>query len=47
MKKISLEKLSGVWSATPTPFTNRMSIDVVAVKRLVEHHVRLGVIKSG
>lgn len=43
MKKISLEKLSGVWSATPTPFTNRMSIDVVAVKRLVEHHVRIGV----
>jgi len=43
MKKISLEKLSGVWSATPTPFTNRMSIDVEAVRRLVEHHVRIGV----
>ena len=43
MKQISLEKLSGVWSATPTPFTNRMSIDTAAVKRLVEHHLRLGV----
>ena len=43
MKHISAERLSGVWSATPTPFTNRMRIDEVAVKRLVEHHVRLGV----
>ena len=43
MKHISRERLSGVWSATPTPFTNRMAIDTVAVKRLVEHHLRLGV----
>ncbi|MEI6337329.1 MAG: dihydrodipicolinate synthase family protein [Verrucomicrobiota bacterium] len=43
MKQISIEKLSGVWSASPTPFTTRMSIDTAAVKRLVEHHLRLGV----
>lgn len=43
MKTIAPDRLSGVWSATPTPFTNRMRVDEVAVKRLVEHHVRLGV----
>jgi 4-hydroxy-tetrahydrodipicolinate synthase len=32
-----------LWSATPTPFTKTMKIDTVAVRRLVEHHVRLGV----
>lgn len=35
--------LSGVWSATPTPFTNRMQIDVTAVQQMVAHHTRLGV----
>lgn len=34
---------ANVWSATPTPFTEKMALDKVAVKRLVEHHVRLGV----
>lgn len=43
MKHISAERLSGVWSAAPTPFTPRMRIDEVAVKRLIEHHLRLGV----
>ena len=43
MKHINEERLSGVWSATPTPFTKSMRIDEVAVKRLVEHHLRLGV----
>ncbi len=43
MKKIALDRLSGVWSATPTPFTDNWDIDTVAVKRLVEHHVKLGV----
>ena len=33
----------GVWSAAPTPFTDAMELDVPAVKRMVEHHVRLGV----
>ncbi len=32
-----------VWSATPTPFTDTMSVDKVAVRRMVEHHVKLGV----
>jgi len=34
---------SGVWSAAPTPFTERLTVDVASVKRLVEHHHRLGV----
>jgi 4-hydroxy-tetrahydrodipicolinate synthase len=34
---------SGVWSATPTPFTDTTSVDKSSVKRLVEHHLRLGV----
>jgi dihydrodipicolinate synthase/N-acetylneuraminate lyase len=37
------EKLSGVWSATPTPLNDDKTIDTVAVKRLVEHHLRLGI----
>jgi 4-hydroxy-tetrahydrodipicolinate synthase len=43
MKHINEERLSGVWSATPTPFTNRMTVDEVAVKRLVEHHIKMGI----
>ena len=43
MRKLPLEKLRGVWSATPTPFTKDLKVDVVAVKRMVEHHLRLGV----
>ena len=42
-KKIAVEELSGVWSAAPTPFTDSMKVDTVAVKRMVEHHLRLGV----
>ncbi len=34
---------SGVWSASPTPFTGRMSIDRVAVRRMVDHQIRLGI----
>ena len=33
----------GVWSATPTPFTKTMKLDKISLRRLVEHHVRLGV----
>lgn len=32
-----------IWSATPTPFTDEREIDLESVKRMVEHHVRLGV----
>jgi len=35
--------LMGVWSATPTPFTETLQVDRAAVHRLVEHHLRLGV----
>lgn len=37
------DTLAGVWSATPTPFTQDMQIDTEAVSRLVAHHKRLGV----
>jgi len=33
----------GVWSATPTPFTADYQLDVAAVRRLVAHHIGLGV----
>ncbi|NOY81610.1 MAG: dihydrodipicolinate synthase family protein [Kiritimatiellaeota bacterium] len=36
-------RMTGVWSATPTPFTADGRVDPVAAQRLVEHHVRLGV----
>lgn len=35
--------LGGVWSAAPTPFTEQMKIDRVAIKRMVQHHLRLKV----
>lgn len=35
-------RLAGVWSATPTPFTDDMEVDVESVQRSVEHHLRLG-----
>jgi 4-hydroxy-tetrahydrodipicolinate synthase len=34
---------AGVWSAAPTPFTERLTVNVDAVKRMVDHHLRLGV----
>ncbi len=37
------EYKAGVWSAAPTPFTVEGNIDVESIKRLVEHHVRLGI----
>jgi 4-hydroxy-tetrahydrodipicolinate synthase len=41
MKKA--QKYGGVWSAAPTPFTDRMDVDTIAVRRMVGHHLRLGV----
>lgn len=41
--KIAGDKLRGVWSAAPTPFDSRMGIDVEALERMVEHHIKLGV----
>jgi dihydrodipicolinate synthase/N-acetylneuraminate lyase len=43
--RIAPDKLTGVWSASPTPFTERMQIDVVSVRRMIDHHLRLGVKK--
>jgi len=40
-KKLSLG--GAVWSAAPAPFTDAMELDVPSIKRMVEHHVRLGV----
>ena len=34
---------AGVWSAAPTPFTTGGSIDSESIKRLTEHHLRLGI----
>ncbi len=37
------EYRAGIWSAASTPFTDKGEIDVESIKRLTEHHVRLGV----
>lgn len=37
------QQFVGVWSATPTPLTPSLEIDVPSVSRLVEHHIRMGV----
>jgi len=42
-RKIAAEALAGVWSAAPTPLTRAMKVDSVSVRRMVEHHLRLGV----
>jgi len=39
---IPIAGLRGVWSATPTPFTEDMEVDTESVARLVAHHLRLG-----
>jgi len=33
----------GVWSAAPTPFDSKWKIDAAGVRRMVEHHFRLGI----
>ena len=43
MMKLNYENIAGVWSATPTPFTSELKLDIEAISRLVEHHLRLGV----
>ncbi len=37
------DRLAGVWSAAPTPFTEELQVDEASVGRMVEHHLRLGV----
>ncbi len=38
----NLKNLVGAWSACPTPFTESLKIDKASVKRMTEHHIRLG-----
>lgn len=37
------DSFTGVWSAAPTPFTDKWQVDTRSVRRMVDHHVRLGV----
>jgi dihydrodipicolinate synthase/N-acetylneuraminate lyase len=39
---IKASRLKGSWSAAPTPFTDSVKIDTVAVKRMVRHHIKTG-----
>ena len=34
---------AGVWSAAPTPLTTNGKVDCESIKRLTEHHLRLGI----
>ncbi|MCK4623724.1 MAG: dihydrodipicolinate synthase family protein, partial [Phycisphaerae bacterium] len=43
IQRIGNSNFRGVWSATPTPFTEKMQLDTVSVRRLVEHHIALDV----
>jgi len=45
MKRSNLDtrRIGGVWSAAPTPLTDDMKVHVNDVKRMVDHHIRLGV----
>jgi 4-hydroxy-tetrahydrodipicolinate synthase len=43
MKELNRENIAGLWSATPTPFTDELKLDIEAIPRLLEHHLRLGV----
>jgi len=37
------QRLSGVWSAAPTPLRGSWEVDVESVGRMLDHHYRLGV----
>ncbi|OHB58898.1 MAG: hypothetical protein A2Y12_17610 [Planctomycetes bacterium GWF2_42_9] len=39
--KIKRNDLGGAWSASPTPFTESLKIDIASVKRMIKHHIRL------
>lgn len=41
MKKLQIPH--GLWSATPTPLTAALRVDVPSVQRLVDHHLKLGI----
>ncbi len=42
-KKQPEPRYAGVWSAAPTPFDKNLAVEVDSVKRMVDHHHRLGV----
>jgi len=42
-KQNAADRFSGVWSAAPTPLTEAMAVDVDSMKRMADHHLRLGV----
>ena len=42
-KRINPDRLCGVWSAAPTPLTDKLALDVPSLRRVIEHHARLGV----
>lgn len=37
------EQFEGVWSATPTPLDDNMRVDSASIRRMVAHHLRLGI----
>ncbi|MCX7706296.1 MAG: dihydrodipicolinate synthase family protein [bacterium] len=37
------ERLTGVWSAAPTPFDENFHIDSISLAKMVEHHIRIGI----
>jgi len=41
--KLDNSKMVGIWSAAPTPLTDDMKVHVDDVKRMVDHHIRLGI----
>jgi len=42
-KKQPEPRYTGVWSAAPTPFNERLEVEIDSVKRMIDHHCRLGV----
>jgi dihydrodipicolinate synthase/N-acetylneuraminate lyase len=40
---LAYREIGGVWSATPTPFSDDWQVDTWSVERMVEHQLRLGV----
>jgi len=37
------DSIAGVWSATPTPFKEDLSLDFPSIERMVAHHQKIGV----
>ena len=37
------DKMRGVWSAAPTPLTEDMRVHTNDIRRMVDHHLTLGI----